>query len=374
MRSLILGCLTIGLTGSFLAVGCGDDTGSGGSADTTATTGATDVTKTTSPSSSSGNGQCTEITPEDFVRAVFGYAYATPMIGGAEVDSFNLEFYPEEEGGPLPTGMIDLAMGGNANYGTCTTCVLLIQDLADDGSAVKYFFQQSGTMDLGTTSFPAITGSITDVTLVEVTIEEGTFTTTPVAGGECYHVASAQFAFAEPPAEWTCDPLYYDDKVDCDCEDCGVADTDCTAMLPPIDCAEGQTCDTTALVCAGTPTAWTCDPSQYDGGVGNGCDCGCGTSDPDCDLMPAEPIEGCAGGETCNGASACVPAAWTCDVDYYDTGLAGDCDCGCAVLDPDCADATEASCDYCTDIGSCAESAADCASAPINATNNAICD
>lgn len=380
MRSFIVGCLTLGLGGSWLAAGCGDDTGSGGSAGTstttTETTGSpTTTTKTTAPSSSTGTGlECTELTPGDFVRAVTAqgaYAFATPMLGGAEPDSFNLEFY----GDPMPTGTIDLSAGGNANYGTCTTCVLLIEDLADDGSAAKYFFAQSGTMELGTTSFPAITGSLTNVTLIEVEIAPAPdFTTTPVDGGDCYHVAIADFAFAEAPAKWTCPASYYDDKVDCDCLDCGAADLDCTAMLPPYDCEEGQTCDTAALACVGTPTAWTCDPSQYDGGMGNGCDCGCGLADPDCDLMPVEPIEGCGAGETCNATFACVPTAWTCNVDYFDSGIMDDCDCGCGAVDPDCSDATKASCDYCDGAGSCAESAIDCASAPINATNNAVCD
>jgi hypothetical protein len=44
---------------------------------------------------------------------------------------------------------------------------------------------------------------------------------------------------------------------------------------------------------------------------------------------------------------------WTCDPQYYDTGLADDCDCGCGIIDPDCPNSQAASCDYC-DAGSCA--------------------
>ncbi len=380
MRRLIPTFVAIGLAGSFLAVGCGDDgEGTGGGGDTTTATNATvtsgPTTKaSTASSTSTGNQQCMELTAGDFARnATFGYLYSEPMTGGADPDELAIEFY-EVDGAPFPTGTVDLSAGDDASYATCSTCVLYREDFGDEGPA-RTFFQQSGTANLGATSFPAPTGDLTDVKLVEVTIDPDTFASTPVPGGACYHIASAPFAFEPAPAEWTCDPYYYDDKVDCDCAGCGVVDVDCTNDLPPIDCFEGQTCNTTTLVCEGTPTAWTCDPSQFNGGAGNGCDCNCGMLDPDCDLMPAEPDEGCMAGETCNDSSgACVPAAWTCDVDYFDTGLSVDCDCGCGVLDPDCADATSASCDYCNDIGSCAESAADCASAPINATNNAICD
>lgn len=328
----------------------------------------------TSGSTSTESQQCTELTAGDFMRNVsFGFVFSIPMTAGAEPDELALELY-EVGGEPFPTGTIDLAAGANANYTACSTCVVYREDFGDEGPN-KIFFQQSGTVDLGATTFPAPTGSLIDVTLIEVSIDPMTFTSTPVEGGGCYHIASAPFAFAPAPAEWTCDPLYYDDKVDCDCAGCGVVDADCVNSLPAVDCFEGQTCNTTTLVCDGTPTAWTCDPSQFAGGPGNGCDCGCGMLDPDCDLVPAEADQGCTGNETCNDSSgACVPAAWTCDIDYYDSGLSQDCDCGCGVVDPDCADATAASCNYCDDIGSCAESAADCASAPINAGNNAICD
>jgi hypothetical protein len=39
-----------------------------------------------------------------------------------------------------------------------------------------------------------------------------------------------------------------------------------------------------------------------------------------------------------------VPAEWTCNADFY--GVADGCDCGCGVVDLDCADATIASCEF----------------------------
>ncbi|MBL8744252.1 MAG: hypothetical protein JNK04_24265 [Myxococcales bacterium] len=60
-----------------------------------------------------------------------------------------------------------------------------------------------------------------------------------------------------------------------------------------------------------------------------------------------------------------APAAWTCNPDYYADGF---CDCGCAVFDPDCPDATAASCEYCD--GGC--SAIDCSD--IDPLDNSTCN
>lgn len=64
-----------------------------------------------------------------------------------------------------------------------------------------------------------------------------------------------------------------------------------------------------------------------------------------------EGAETCDDGNTADGDGCdamCqieIPAGWTCNVNYY--GVADGCDCGCGALDPDCTDATAASCGYC---------------------------
>ena len=93
--------------------------------------------------------------------------------------------------------------------------------------------------------------------------------------------------------------------------------------------------------------------------------------------MPTPTVDGCTAGDTCSGSvgsgtSVCVPAAWTCNDGFFGDGTY--CDCGCGVLDPDCMDATKASCDFCDDTDSCDTVACDDAASKINATNNAICD
>ena len=67
------------------------------------------------------------------------------------------------------------------------------------------------------------------------------------------------------------------------------------------------------------------------------------------------------------GGSGGAPPQWTCDPTYYGDQI---CDCGCGVIDTDCADATVASCDYCDDTGSCATTTCP---ANIDPTNNAVC-
>jgi len=95
---------------------------------------------------------------------------------------------------------------------------------------------------------------------------------------------------------------------------------------------------------------WTCDPGYR--GSGDGCDCGCGETDPDCAgdgcTAPGCAASGCrfcydAGGATVPCAAPrnehhdpddAVPDSWQCDVDYY--GRGDGCDCGCGAQDPDC--------------------------------------
>ncbi len=59
------------------------------------------------------------------------------------------------------------------------------------------------------------------------------------------------------------------------------------------------------------------------------------------------------------------PDGWVCPAQFYGTN--DGCDCGCGVLDPDCADMTADSCDFCDPPG-CANSCAE-----IDPDNNAVC-
>ncbi|MFO0759436.1 MAG: hypothetical protein U0359_23280 [Byssovorax sp.] len=331
--------------------GGGGTTGSGGgsttstttttTATTTSGTGGTGGSTTTSGTGGTGGsmGNCTEVTVTKTTRvlydeqsnaSVFQLTLGTMLGDAATLDLGQLEFYDL-----MISGKIDLSAGDEANYATCKTCVRVLEDAdAAAGTVGKFYFQKSGSVDLGTSALPSVTGGIDDVTLVEVTIDPMTFESTPVEGGACLHITKVDFAFDAIPGTWTCDPNGYGDHGACDCGDCGVKDPDCADATNPVSgCLDGQTC-ATGTKCEGVPTAWTCDKAKYGGGAGNGCDCACGAPDPDCDLM-GEAVKGCMANEACTGG-VCIPEGWTCDPTYYKDGTY--CDCACGAYDPDCMD------------------------------------
>ena len=99
------------------------------------------------------------------------------------------------------------------------------------------------------------------------------------------------------------------------------------------------------------PDGWTCTASYY--GSDDGCDCGCGIPDPDCpDATEAScTYDWCSDGNVASlsDPTQCEveqPAApgWTCSNGYY--GSDDGCDCGCGAPDPDCASNTMDACAY----------------------------
>jgi hypothetical protein len=173
-----------------------------------------------------------------------------------------------------------------------------------------------------------------------------------------------------PPAGWTCNSYNYADGYTCDCG-CGVPDPDCATN----DVADCQNCSgcigacpasldpNDVTQCAPLPPSWTCDPSQFRDGI---CDCGCGARDLDCyDVLAGYcdrcPDTGCAYGNCSHidaadnsQCSIAVPSTWTCSPKFYEDGV---CDCGCAVLDPDCSSLNLSACEFCNSTGSCSTAA-----------------
>jgi hypothetical protein len=79
----------------------------------------------------------------------------------------------------------------------------------------------------------------------------------------------------------------------------------------------------------------SCLKQQYD--LDGLCDCGCGALDPDCEQGDGCTEPGCDGPgcEVChNRQQILVCHPWTCDIDKYDAD--DGCDCGCGSRDPDC--------------------------------------
>jgi hypothetical protein len=69
-----------------------------------------------------------------------------------------------------------------------------------------------------------------------------------------------------------------------------------------------------------------------------------------------------------DGADNALCRPWTCSPNYLGGG--DGCDCGCGLIDPDCASAASGACAFCTESGSCAE-AGSCAD--IAPANNGTC-
>lgn len=93
---------------------------------------------------------------------------------------------------------------------------------------------------------------------------------------------------------------------------------------------------------------------------------------------PPPPPGGCAADSDCGTGEACDMttatcqdvSGWTCNLAYF--GNNDGCDCGCGIVDPDCADTAADSCQFCGESGSCSTSGQACPS-NIDPNNNAIC-
>jgi hypothetical protein len=97
-----------------------------------------------------------------------------------------------------------------------------------------------------------------------------------------------------------------------------------------------------------------------------------GNPSPECYLSCAGG-EDCPDGMECWNSLACVwpETDWTCALSLYDQqGGDAQCDCGCGLSDPDCADPSVESCDACANVGSC--SAEECPGS-IDPDDNSIC-
>ncbi len=188
---------------------CGDDETS--TPDTTTTTDATTTTDTSTTDTATDETTtapdvATETTPDtasscDNNGFTAAAADAGPFLGAflylaqntldAPVDTLKIELVASA-GGATAAGTFTIT---DDDYDICANCVLVYQGCdADLANCAKTFFAQSGTLTITTfgESGGQFTGTLTDVTLVEVTID-GDFKTTPVADGETWCLDSYAF-------------------------------------------------------------------------------------------------------------------------------------------------------------------------------------
>lgn len=159
---------------------------------------------------------------------------------------------------------------------------------------------------------------------------------------------------------------------------CDAGQCVCDALFLEFTCLfDGSTSDASTCGCTGTaggdegggaeptaPDGWLCQAGFY--GSADGCDCGCGVADPDCNAGGCTEL-GCresvceycydsadaaAAGDAASCNATAPPPAWQCPVRFF--GSDDGCDCGCGELDPDCggggcseAGCIEDACAYC---------------------------
>lgn len=249
------------------------------------------------------------------------FAVVTPQIGGFADDELWIDFYQSAKYDGDATGTFDLGEFPNNNYATCARCVWLGMDLGEVSAPQAYFYVKSGTMTIDPESlqmdgFPNLT--IDKVTLIESEIDvEDTHVSKPVKNPRCLYLEHAEINMPPPPSSWKCEPTYYGTGDGCDCG-CGAPDLDCESKL-------GGACDPNACGEDGS-----CSGSVYCDGI-----------DPEdnskCDATPD----------------------WLCSPLIY-----GDpdaiCDCACGIVDVDCPSKEPSVCDSCSDAFSC-DPEGDCA-------------
>lgn len=283
-------------------------------------------------------------------------------------------------------GAYDLGSGDNVSWSSCQQCLRI--DL-DNGSRV--YFQESGTLEIDPGSSPTkgrLESDLVNVRLIEVEIDDETGATTRVEGGDCFEIEDIEIT-SLVVEDWTCATAFYGSGDGCDCG-CGVTDPDCRneGVNACKWCGNPGSCGGVGNDCPGAihpddnavcdvTKAWTCDLALYDSG--GDCDCGCGLFDPDCKNSKATACDTCTAAGSCAdpattdciGAihavnnAVCTPfPGWTCDPTFY--GSNDGCDCGCNIKDPDCSGGN--ACDFCNEIGSCAEGEMNCNSIDPNDT------
>jgi len=178
-----------GATTSATDATSGSDTATG--ADATATT-----TTTSSPDTNTGGGDHSGFTASSSnFDSESGFALFQAMSSSAEpTDILQIEIYTGGQYEGAADGPGTYALDGS-NYATCGNCVVIRTACTADGGCDKRFYADEG--DLVITQWDEgggrFTGTLQGVVLHEVTIDEETYESTPVPGGETWTLDN--FAF-----------------------------------------------------------------------------------------------------------------------------------------------------------------------------------
>lgn len=122
--------------------------------------------------------------------------YMAPSSDSVPRDNFEIEVW-EAPGSTYPG---TYTISPTDNYVNCSTCVLVYTNCDAAGICDKIFFANEGAVNV--TAYGTVggrfTGTVSNVTLQEVTIDEQTFVSTPVPGGDQWCIDS--FSFDAPIA------------------------------------------------------------------------------------------------------------------------------------------------------------------------------
>ncbi|MBN2693286.1 PPC domain-containing protein [bacterium] len=150
-----------------------------------------DCTDTSKPVCDNGvcvaeQGECTGLSiPADSFVYNSQYGYVAEL---SETDVITVAMFES-----TPVGSYDLASDTNDNYADCMQCILYYQFGETEEDETLKYFQSAGTINVtaGDAQTDESAGNIVSVKLIQVTIEDGTYTSTPVEGGGCYEIQTA---------------------------------------------------------------------------------------------------------------------------------------------------------------------------------------
>lgn len=208
-NSLLVLCL---LFASVLFLGCESSDGALSNADTNSNGGG-DASSSGGDAVSGDMGQTDSTCAYTPAREQGSLSNQSPQyVGlsnqGSPYDALLVQSYTADPyNGPTAPGTFSL---DGTNFEDCGLCVLFLAECTDN-ECDKRFYADAGEVEITTLS-PSIgshfAATLRDVVLKEVTIDETTYRSTPVAGGEerCLNDYSFDVEFADPAASNCADP------------------------------------------------------------------------------------------------------------------------------------------------------------------------
>lgn len=130
---------------------------------------------------------CVEITADDLLNTTNPQAPNFYMSGVTEGTTTPFDDFLLAQFFSSAIGTFDLGTGNNTNYATCDQCILVHEDVDAGSNPKTVFFQESGSITVsdGNPTAGTGSGSIINVTLVEVIVDPIDYSSTPVVDGRC---------------------------------------------------------------------------------------------------------------------------------------------------------------------------------------------